>query len=125
MSLPDLLFPPRLLTRAFDDLHRMADAITKMPPLLDALRREFGGSNDEIRRLRDAFTPELAAIREAATGMQTEVQQLTRRIDRLDAGVKSLAADADEIREVVEPLEPAAERLGRLAERFPGPGRKD
>jgi hypothetical protein len=35
-----------------------------------------------------------------------------------------LERDLVEMREVVEPLQPAAERMGRLAERLPGPGRK-
>ncbi|HET9720990.1 MAG TPA: hypothetical protein VFP55_13000, partial [Solirubrobacteraceae bacterium] len=81
-------------------------------------------------------------IRESAAGMQNEIQEMRRLISRTDRDIRtmgqevsdemgslndrveSLASDADEIREVVEPLEPAAERLGKLAERFPGPGRK-
>lgn len=38
---------------------------------------------------------------------------------------KPLVRDVDEVREVVEPLQSATERVGRLAERLPGPGRKD
>lgn len=136
--LEQLLFPPRLVARAFDDLHRAADAIERMAaaaivvedevaniraliePMrgeLDALRREFGGANDEIERLRNAFSPELAAIRDASKVMAAEVAGL-------HATTRRLARDADEVREVVEPLQTATERVGRVAEKLPGPGRK-
>ncbi|HWD85258.1 MAG TPA: hypothetical protein VG321_05880 [Solirubrobacteraceae bacterium] len=128
--LEQLLFPPRLVMRAFDDLHRAAGAIVRMsasaealreevagirrlaepiPGELDALRVEFGGSNDEIARLREAFGPELAAVRRASEEVSQSVRRLTR--------------DADEMREVVEPLQAATERVGRVAERLPGGGR--
>ncbi|HWD64492.1 MAG TPA: hypothetical protein VG405_04915 [Solirubrobacteraceae bacterium] len=129
--LEQFLFPPRLVMRAFDDLHRAADAVVRMsasaealrdevagvrrlmepiPGELDALRVEFGGSNDEIAKLREAFGPELTAVRRAAEEISQSVRQLTR--------------DADEMRDVVEPLQTATERVGRIAERIPGGGRK-
>jgi hypothetical protein len=42
----------------------------------------------------------------------------------LNATTRRLARDADEVREVVEPLQTATERVGRMAEKLPGPGRK-
>jgi hypothetical protein len=35
-----------------------------------------------------------------------------------------MVGDLNEVREVVEPLQTATERVGRIAERIPGPGRK-
>lgn len=136
--LEQLLFPPRLVARAFDDLHRAADAMERMaasadvlreevgeirdlaepiPGELDAMRREFGGSNQEIARLREAFMPELMALRGAAEAMRAEVAQLS-------AVARRLVQDADQVRDVVEPLQSATERMGRVAEKLPGPGRK-
>jgi hypothetical protein len=37
--------------------------------------------------------------------------------------VDRLEQDADEMREVVEPLQAATERVGRVAQRLPGGGR--
>jgi hypothetical protein len=45
---------------------------------------------------------------------------MTSLIERLTPMVR----DLDEVREVVEPLQTATERVGRIAERIPGPGRK-
>jgi predicted nucleic acid-binding Zn-ribbon protein len=142
MPLLDMLLPQRLIFRAVEDLHRIANAMSHVPGLLDELRYEFGGSNREIDRLRRAFVPELAEIREAARGMQDEVramralmrqldddlrqmgQKVTGEMGALNDQVGTLTDEADEMRQVVEPLQAATERVGRLAERFPGPGRR-
>lgn len=154
-SLLDQLFlPQRLLVRALDDLHRIADAaaaiggfmrserpvdsirewmdvtaealqslrdqaagvrssVEPMPADLKTLRDEFGRADDEIARLREAFGPELAAFRRAADGILGEMGALRRSIN-------ALVRDADEISDVVEPLQAATERVGRVAERLPG-----
>ena len=51
-------------------------------------------------------------------------QRLAERLSALQQTLKPLVRDADELREVVQPLQTATERVGRLAERLPGPGRK-
>ena len=109
---------------------------------LDGLRRAFAGTNAELERLRKEFIPQLAGVRAAADGLHTEVQRQRELISALNAQVKEmgerlageittltatiqpLVKDAAEVREVVEPLQSATERVGRVAERLPGPGRK-
>jgi predicted nucleic acid-binding Zn-ribbon protein len=228
--LDQLLLPGRLLGRALDDAHRMADAVVSLGELAIAarheleplnrwmqttaselkllrehaagvqwaiepmvehvriLRDEFGRANDEIARLRKAFGPELAALREQAGGIRsaiepmvddvtilrdefaranTEIGQLgdafapqlvglrssaegmlgeiarvrellegldrdvreigdhvTTEISELDGSVRALVRDADEISDVVEPLQAATDRVGRVADRLPGGSRR-
>lgn len=154
-----VLLPARLLTRALDDVHRIADAAVSLGTLalevqreleplnrwmrttaseLESLRRhaagvdsaihpivehvrilrdEFGRANDEIARLREAFGPELSALR-------TEFSRANDEVRGLQASVGALARDADEISEVVEPLQAATDRVGRVAERLPGGARR-
>jgi hypothetical protein len=104
-----MLLPGRLALRALDDVHAIAGAaaalpgevtrirvaIEKLPPRVEGLRDAFEGSNDELRALRR------------------------------DVGgrVGEVADELDDVRDVVEPLEPAAERIGKLAEWLPGGGR--
>jgi predicted nucleic acid-binding Zn-ribbon protein len=180
--LDQLLFPQRLLTRALNDLHRMAEAAASIAalardlrpaiePLPDwmndtattlrsirdqaagaraaiesvsedvtILRDEFGRSNDEIARLREVFGPELEALRTSAAGLEQELRQICQLIaalkadaDQIGGGVidqmralrgdvGALAREADEISEVVEPLQGATERVGKVADRLPGGG---
>lgn len=154
-----LLFPQRLLTRALDDLHLIAeaaasfgalakDARSALPQLSEwmddtseslrslreqaagvratlepmggdvrILRDEFGRANDEIARLRETFGPHLEALRVSAEGLHHELGQVR------DA-VRALVRDADEISDVVEPLQAATSRVGKVADRLPGGGGK-
>ena len=116
-------------------LHPMSDD-------LDALRQAFQGSNEQLAALREALTPELRGVRKAAEPLHGELSRQRESIDALDEDLKAmgeeLAAHIDrlpralaplqeelgDMRDVAEPLAPAAERVGRLAERLPGPGRK-
>ncbi len=109
---------------------------------LDALRAAFAATTDELQRLRETFAPELAGVHAAADDLHLELRaqrELTGKLDstlrdvgaQLDvrlAGLtdilKPIVRDLDEVREVVEPLQTATERVGRMAERLPGPGRK-
>jgi hypothetical protein len=49
---------------------------------------------------------------------------LAARLSALHDLLRSLVKDAGEVREMVEPLRGVTERVGRIAERLPGPGRK-
>jgi methyl-accepting chemotaxis protein len=178
--LEQLLFPQRLVTRALDDLHRIAEAavsfgalaadarppLKRMPAWMDdtassvsslrdeaegvrttiepmgrdltILRDEFGRANDEIARLREAFGPQLEALRGSADAMQSELRQVRELLANLEAdindmgyrvtaemqalreAVRALVRDADEISDVVEPLQSATDRVGKIAERLPG-----
>jgi predicted nucleic acid-binding Zn-ribbon protein len=178
--LDQLLFPPRLVTRALDDLHRIAEAAVsfaalardarpafeRLPDWMDGtssslsalrdqaegvrttiepmgrdltiLRDEFGRANDEIARLREAFGPNLESLSLSADAMRSELRQVrellatletdindmgervTSEMKALRQAVSALARDADEISDVVEPLQSATDRVGRIADRLPG-----
>lgn len=107
--LDTVLLPQRLALALLDAVPRAATSLERierhlgrveerlqriddLPGEVEGLQRSFDRANDEIEALRRALKPELA----------------------------SLAHDVDDVREAVEPLQPAAERLGRLAERLPG-----
>jgi methyl-accepting chemotaxis protein len=105
---------------------------------LTILRDEFGRANDEIARLREAFGPQLEALRGSADAMQSELRQVRELLANLEAdindmgyrvtaemqalreAVRALVRDADEISDVVEPLQSATDRVGKIAERLPG-----
>ena len=115
-----LLAPVRLPLRALEDLHRIADAAEdvqkSLRPLeddIDGLREAFEGSNRQLAKIRDAFTPQLA-------GIQAELLSLRAQVGREISGMED---SLSEVRETVEPLQGAARRVGKVVERLPGPGR--
>jgi uncharacterized coiled-coil DUF342 family protein len=136
--LAQLLLPYTLAQRALVDLRRIADSTVRiadevtglhavLKPMsadLDGLREAFEGSNEQLAALREAMTPELRGIREAAEPLHGELSRQRESIDRLPQAIAPLEKELGDVRDVVEPLTPAAERVGRLAERLPGPGRK-
>ncbi|HZE05823.1 MAG TPA: hypothetical protein VE127_11395 [Solirubrobacteraceae bacterium] len=117
-------------------------AVEPMVEDVRMLRDEFGRANDEIARLGNTFAPELAGLRSSAHGMLDEIgrvrellagldgdiremgHHVTAEMDALDASVRALVHDADEISDVVEPLQTATERVGRVADRLPGGSRR-
>src|SRR3954452_11383774 len=125
-----------------NELAGLHSVLKPMSDDLDGLREAFEGSNRELAALREAMTPELRGVREAAEPLHGELsnqrqsidaldedlkamgEKLASHIDRLPRALAPLQEELGEMRDVVEPLAPAAERVGRLAERMPGPGRK-
>ncbi len=125
-----------------DEVSALRGSLEPMSHDLDALRAAFAGTNKELERLRETFAPKLGGVHVAADGLHEEVRRQRELIDQLDSSVKEmsqglsegiatlidtlrpLVRDAGEMREVVEPLQTATERVGRIAERLPGPGRK-
>jgi hypothetical protein len=112
-----LLAPVRLPLRALEDLHRIANAAEdvqrSLKPLeddIDGLREAFEGSNRELAKIRDAFTPQLA-------GLQAELLSLRAQ---LGSEISGMEDSLSEVRETVEPLQGAAKRVGRLTARLPG-----
>jgi methyl-accepting chemotaxis protein len=115
-----ILLAPRVAKRFFDDVNSMAEGAThvaelarnigrvadavegveaRMGPLddhVDGLQNSFERSNEELAKIRHAFTPYFA----------------------------ELGRDIAEVRDVAEPLQGAAERVGKVVERLPGPGRR-
>jgi len=93
-----ILLPGRLLVRALDDVHdiaRAAQAIPRVHAEIALLRHELQDLPEHVDGLRDAFE-----------GSNRELDEVNDQL-------------AD-VRGVVEPLEPAAQRIGKLAERIPG-----
>jgi ABC-type transporter Mla subunit MlaD len=109
---------------------------------LDSLRGAFAATTEELGKLRTSVAPELTGVRAAAKGLHVEVERQRAAIDRVDSTLGDLGKDLesrmtslietlspmvrdlDEVRDVVEPLQTATERVGRIAERIPGSGRK-
>jgi hypothetical protein len=71
---------------------------------------------------------EVRRQRELIEALNTQIKQMEGELaGGLAAVHKSIAAlveDTGQVRDVVEPLQTATERVGRVAERLPGPGRK-
>lgn len=125
-----------------DEVAGVRGAVQPMSTDLDALRAAFAATNDQLERLREESIPQLTGMRSTADGLHREVERQRELIDaltaeikemgeRLAAGITTLNAtieplvnNADEVCEVLEPLQSATERMGRVAERLPGPGRK-
>jgi|tagenome__1003787_1003787.scaffolds.fasta_scaffold19649643_2 hypothetical protein len=98
-----VLLPGRLLVRALDDIHDIAQSA-----------RSIRGVHDEVTRLR----VQLEDLPERVEGLRDAFEGSNRELDH----VNDQLAD---VRGVVEPLEPAAERIGKIAERLPGKTRPD
>ena len=115
--------PVRLVGRAFDDLHALAQAAAAIPRIeqrIEDLRNEIKDLPEHVDGLRDAFegsNREVHGVGERMEPLTQEIRSLRTEVGpKLDGMEEQLGDVAD----VVEPLEPAAERLGRLAERLPG-----
>ena len=121
-SLFDLVLgPPRLVVRALDDLHRIADATegihARLQPLehdVDGLREAFEGSNEQLAKHREAVTPQLVALRSELNALRSQV----------GGQIAEMEDDLAGVRDTVEPLLPVTERVGKAVERLPGRGRK-
>jgi len=116
-----VLAPPRLVLRALDDLHRIADAAEGINratrPLeddIDGLRRAFEGSNEQLAKHREAVTPELGHLRSELVALRAQV----------GGQIAEMEDDLSGVRDTVEPLLPVTERVGKAVERLPGRGRK-
>ncbi|MFL5846955.1 MAG: hypothetical protein ACJ762_19915 [Solirubrobacteraceae bacterium] len=94
------------IDRTLKDVERRLSRIDDVPGEIEGLQDAFTRSSDEIEALRHAMTPEIAALRHT--------------LEPVVADLDHVAEDLDGVRDVVEPLQPAAERIGRLAERLPG-----
>src|SRR5215212_732088 len=135
----DLFAPIRLGVRALDDLHRVAVA-------LDAAVRAGGKAEDRVRGVEarlGRLERHADALNDVAREIVTGGDDLRRSADELratseklhDGGQDLLAAtrvqarrtgelvgEAETIADTVEPLQDAAERVGRISERLPGGG---
>lgn len=107
---------------------------------MDALREAFAGADAELEALRKALTPEVEGLHAAADRIGERVGHIRALIEALDSDIKEmgvevtgemaafhrtiqvLVREADEMRQVVEPLQGASERVGRVADKLPGGG---
>ena len=89
MGLPFLL-DPRLVARAFEDLHAIAVAARELPVVEARLTAQLRSAEAELR-----------AVRETADARSTELLAVLERLET-----------------AVGPLQGTAERLGRLSELF-------
>lgn len=126
----DLLFAPASLTvRALDDLHQLAEASRW------ALQRRDDASAT-VQELKDQLTELIAVQRQAVetqrslAGLQAQLVELVTRLESSPQAEAALKA-MDDLREsletlagTTEPLQGAAESIGRVADRLPGKGRR-
>jgi hypothetical protein len=115
MAFP-LLLDPRLLTRALEDLHAIADAARELPAIEARLTEQLRSAEAELRRARktaDARAGALLAVLERLDADLPSMAEAVESIRSLEAATKTLAA-------AVEPLQGTAERLGRISDRLIG-----
>jgi ABC-type transporter Mla subunit MlaD len=97
---------------------RLAEAVVEgLPRAVSALERINTTMVDMDRRLAT-----LDDLPDKIEGLQDAFDRANDEIARLRHGLRPMVSDIDDVKEAVEPIQPAAERLGRLAERLPGGG---
>jgi len=118
MALPFLL-DPRLVTRAFEDLHAIAIAARELPGIearLTAQLAEVDRRGGEILEAIDRADEHAAGLLAALDRIDEDMPSLAAAVESihsLEAATKTLAA-------AVEPLQGTAERLGRISDRLTG-----
>ena len=100
-TLADVLIPPRLLLRAFDDLHAVAQVATEMPHRLDeleqradALLKTASDAFELLERL-DGRARELLELGGRIDGRAEEILGLGERIDERGAAIVELGEKID------------------------------
>jgi GTP1/Obg family GTP-binding protein len=115
MALPFLL-DPRLVVRALEDLHALAEAARELPAIEARLTAQLRSAEAELRRARkmaDERAGELLRVLERLDSDLPSLEQAVESIRSLEAATKTLAVAA-------EPLQGTAERLGRISDRIAG-----
>lgn len=128
-----LTLPPRLVLRALDDLHTLAEFAKTLPAEvteLQAIGRELLATGREIQALG-------LRIEEQIQGMAVIGENLDRRGEELLAQASSVEGRLDKVidalptieafevsattlAQTVVPLQGVADRLGRITDRLPG-----
>jgi hypothetical protein len=137
--------PARLMIRAFDDLHAIAEAARSLPDIearltikvdelsdraaevLVALERAEGRLADGITVGRE-LDERAGVILEGTERIVAAAYAVADGADHVAAVLPSLeasAAAATVLAQTAEPLQGLVERLGRIADRLPGGGRRD
>ena len=136
--------PARLILRAFDDLHALAEAARSLPDVEARLAQRIDELESRATEVLDAVSAAEATLGDGiAVGRQLDerggvILDSTERIvaaayavaegaDHVAAVLPSLEASATAatvLAQTAEPLQGLVERLGRIADRLPGAGRR-
>jgi hypothetical protein len=112
VALPFLL-DPRLVLRALDDLHVIAETARELPDIEARLTEQVRSAEAELRRARKTADARAAALLAVLERLDSDLPSMTEAVESirsLEAATKTLAA-------AVEPLQGTAERLGRNSDR--------
>jgi methyl-accepting chemotaxis protein len=127
-----LLFAPRLAMRLADDVARFADAAESAQHEIELLRQAVDGVHQEVTGVRRSTQPlpdNTARMAESFDRSNDELralrQEMRPMITQVDETADSIASIDAEFSDVAEPLRPAAERVGKLAQRVPGKTKPD
>jgi len=137
--------PARLLIRAFDDLHAIAEAARSLPDIearLTVKVDELESRAAEVLVALDQAEGRLAEGIAVGRALDARVDDILDGTDRIVTAANAVARGADHVAAVLpsleasaaaatvlaqtaEPLQGLVERLGRIADRLPGGGRRD
>ena len=136
--------PARLILRALDDLHAIAQAARTLPDVEVRLAQRIDELESRATEVLDAVSTAEATLGDGiAVGRQLEERAavILDSTERIVAAAHAVAAGADHVAAVLpsleasataatmlaqtaEPLQGLVERLGRIADRLPGGGRR-
>jgi len=111
--------PPRMVMRALDDLHAVAQAARALPDIEARILARVGEIQEqfdqalEIGRALEGRGGELKTLGDRLDAHATAFLELATGLDEMNRSAEAMAA-------VAEPLHGAAERLGRIVDRLPG-----
>jgi hypothetical protein len=137
--------PARLVFRALDDLHALAEAARTLPDVEARLTAKIDELETRAAEVLEAVaSAEETLARGIAVGseLDTRADAILESTDRIVAAAYSVAQGADHVAavlpsletsaaaasvlaETAEPLQGLVERLGRITDRLPGGGRRE
>jgi len=137
--------PARLLLRAFDDLHALAEAARSLSDIEGRLTLKVDELETRASEVLEAVASAEATLSEGiamAERLDDRAGAVLDRTDRVVAAAYAVTEAADHVVEVLpsleasaaaatvlaqtaEPLQGLVERLGRIADRLPGGFRRD
>jgi hypothetical protein len=136
--------PARLILRALDDLHAIAQAARSLPDVEARLAERIDELESRATEVLDAVSTAEATLGDGiAVGRQLDERAgvILDSTERIVAAAHAVAEGADHVAAVLpsleasataatvlaqtaEPLQGLVERLGRIADRLPGAGRR-
>ncbi|MFN2589334.1 MAG: hypothetical protein ABR518_01000 [Actinomycetota bacterium] len=106
-----LMVPPKLILRALDDLHTLAESSTKLAGAVSELPK----IERRVRDRLDTLERSLGSMSQLGEDMRRTVEQMRA----LQEAVLSLIRSTDALSLAIQPLEAFGRRMGRFADRFP------